>query len=325
MAGQPIATINSMHVCPMVTGTVPHVGGPVLGPGIPGILINGQPVAVVGDMCVCAGPPDAIVMGCNGVLANGKPIATVGNTTSHGGIITMGVPGVTIGPATPAAASGASVASISFEMGETTRAEVLAYKPSPAVQAVATYVGVAEKPLLEEAGKGVEESQVTLESRMLLDALTDYAKDKEEAFFISALSTLYGSDILPATYANLYTKLRNGEITPPPIEVVKNYVVGDVHYDPPKPINRIDYKHPKRKALGFIPLPDKSAPAGSNKVLVSEAVVRRSQKDEKAHKALMIKLEKAFTDYILYLLLHELTSDKQEEDEPSEFIDRHIR
>lgn len=45
MAGKPVATIGSMHVCPMISGTVPHVGGPVTGPGAPNVLINGQPVA----------------------------------------------------------------------------------------------------------------------------------------------------------------------------------------------------------------------------------------------------------------------------------------
>ncbi|HAA21191.1 MAG TPA: type VI secretion protein, partial [Cytophagales bacterium] len=33
--GQPAARINDMHVCPMVTGVVPHVGGPILPPGEP--------------------------------------------------------------------------------------------------------------------------------------------------------------------------------------------------------------------------------------------------------------------------------------------------
>jgi len=101
MAGKPVATIGSMHVCPMVTGYIPHVGGPVTGPGMPGVLINGQPIAVMGDMCTCVGPPDTIIQGCPGVTVNGKPIATLGSMTAHGGQITVGVPGVTVSPATP--------------------------------------------------------------------------------------------------------------------------------------------------------------------------------------------------------------------------------
>ncbi len=58
------ARITDMHVCPLVNpGGVPHVGGPVIGPGCPTVLIAGMPAAVVGDMLVCTGPPDSIVMG----------------------------------------------------------------------------------------------------------------------------------------------------------------------------------------------------------------------------------------------------------------------
>lgn len=96
MPVQPIATVGSMHICPLCSGIVPHVGGPVIGPGMPGVTINGQPVAVMGDMCVCVGPPDTIAQGCPGVTINGKPVAMVGSMTAHGGQITVGVPGVTI-------------------------------------------------------------------------------------------------------------------------------------------------------------------------------------------------------------------------------------
>ncbi len=96
MAG-PAATIGSMHVCPMVTGYVPHVGGAVVGPGAPTVLINGKPAAVMGDTCTCVGPPDTIVQGEATVLINGKPAATVGCMTAHGGSITVGEPTVIIG------------------------------------------------------------------------------------------------------------------------------------------------------------------------------------------------------------------------------------
>ena len=61
--GQPAARITDMHVCPMVTGTVPHVGGPILPPGEPTVLIGGMPAAVLGDMATCTGPPDSIIAG----------------------------------------------------------------------------------------------------------------------------------------------------------------------------------------------------------------------------------------------------------------------
>lgn len=101
MAGQPIATLGSMTVCPLCNGTVPHVGGPIIGPGMPGVTINGQPVAVMGDMGTCVGPPATVVQGCPEVTINGTPVATVGCMTSHGGQITSGIPGVTIGPVVP--------------------------------------------------------------------------------------------------------------------------------------------------------------------------------------------------------------------------------
>lgn len=85
----------------MVTGYIPHVGGPVSGPGAPNVLINGKPAALMGDMCVCTGPPDTIVQGCPGVTINGKPVATLGSMTSHGGQISVGCPGVTISSNVP--------------------------------------------------------------------------------------------------------------------------------------------------------------------------------------------------------------------------------
>ena len=95
--GKPAARLTDMHVCPMVTGVVPHVGGPILGPGVPTVLIAGMPAAVVGDTCVCTGPPDSIVMGSTTVLIGGKPAARMGDTTAHGGSIVLGAFNVLIG------------------------------------------------------------------------------------------------------------------------------------------------------------------------------------------------------------------------------------
>lgn len=95
--GNPAARITDFHVCPMVTGTVPHVGGPILPPGEATVLIGGMPAALVGDMCVCTGPPDSIAMGSTTVLIGGKPAARLGDSTSHGGTILAGEPTVLIG------------------------------------------------------------------------------------------------------------------------------------------------------------------------------------------------------------------------------------
>ena len=93
----PAARLTDMHVCPMFTGPVPHVGGPVTGPGAANVLIGGMPAAVVGDMCTCTGPPDVIVKGSATVLIGGKPAARMGDMTAHGGSIILGAPTVLIG------------------------------------------------------------------------------------------------------------------------------------------------------------------------------------------------------------------------------------
>ena len=93
------ARIGDLHTCPLSTpGTppVPHVGGPVVGPGQPTVLIGGMPASVVGDTCTCVGPPDAVAMGSATVLIGGKPAARQGDPTAHGGSITLGFPTVII-------------------------------------------------------------------------------------------------------------------------------------------------------------------------------------------------------------------------------------
>ena len=95
--GLPAARVADMHVCPMVTGIVPHVGGPILPPGGIPVLIGGLPAARVGDMCVCVGPPDVIVLGSFTTLIRGQPAARLGDMTAHGGAIVMGMPTVLIG------------------------------------------------------------------------------------------------------------------------------------------------------------------------------------------------------------------------------------
>jgi uncharacterized Zn-binding protein involved in type VI secretion len=85
-----------MHTCPMVDGVKPHVGGPIMPPGAPTVLIAGMPAARVGDMCTCAGPPDAIVAGSSLVMIGGMPAARMGDQTAHGGVIVAGAPTVNI-------------------------------------------------------------------------------------------------------------------------------------------------------------------------------------------------------------------------------------
>lgn len=94
------ARLTDMHTCPMqIPGLppVPHVGGPIIGPGVPTVLIGKLPAAVMGDMATCVGPPDTIIKGSTTVMIGGKPAARMGDTTAHGGTIIMGCPTVIIG------------------------------------------------------------------------------------------------------------------------------------------------------------------------------------------------------------------------------------
>lgn len=93
----PAARVTDMHTCPMVSGTVPHVGGPILPPGCLTVLIGSLPAARMGDMAVCVGPPDTIIKGSATVLIGGQPAARIGDNTVHGGVITLGLPTVIIG------------------------------------------------------------------------------------------------------------------------------------------------------------------------------------------------------------------------------------
>ncbi|WP_122158657.1 PAAR domain-containing protein [Paraburkholderia sp.] len=96
----PAARVTDLHTCPMVTPglpPIPHVGGPVIGPGVPNVLIGGLPASVLGDMATCVGPPDVIVKGSATVLIGGRPAARMGDTTAHGGLVAFGLPTVMIG------------------------------------------------------------------------------------------------------------------------------------------------------------------------------------------------------------------------------------
>ena len=95
--GMPAARVLDMHVCPLLTVLVPHVGGPVLPPCAVTVLTGGMPQARVGDMLTCVGPPDVIAMGSFTVLVCGQPAARMGSLTAHGGAIIIGCPTVLIG------------------------------------------------------------------------------------------------------------------------------------------------------------------------------------------------------------------------------------
>ncbi|MGF1594662.1 MAG: PAAR domain-containing protein [Kiloniellaceae bacterium] len=94
----PAARVGDMHICPLVNpGPVPHVGGPISGPGAATVLIGGMPAARATDMAVCSGPPDVLLPGSSTVLIAGMPAVRLGDSTAHGGSVVAGLPTVLIG------------------------------------------------------------------------------------------------------------------------------------------------------------------------------------------------------------------------------------
>ena len=95
--GMPASRLTDMHVCPMLTVLVPHVGGPIVGPGCPTVPIGSLPAACVGDLVTRVGPPDAIAMGSLAVLIGSRPAAHMTSLCAHGGTVILGLPTVLVG------------------------------------------------------------------------------------------------------------------------------------------------------------------------------------------------------------------------------------
>jgi len=93
----PASRITDLHTCPMTTGPVPHVGGPIMGPGVPNVLIGGLPASHLGDTAVCVGPPDSVIKGSATVMIGGTPAVRIGDSTAHGGSVVLGCLNVIIG------------------------------------------------------------------------------------------------------------------------------------------------------------------------------------------------------------------------------------
>ena len=93
----PAARVFDLTVCTKSTGPVPHVGGPILGPGASKTKIGGMPAALVGDTSLCIGPPDTLKQGSATVKIEGKKAVRLGDQTDHGGLVVLGFPTVLIG------------------------------------------------------------------------------------------------------------------------------------------------------------------------------------------------------------------------------------
>ncbi|MGB7283187.1 MAG: PAAR domain-containing protein [Candidatus Acidiferrum sp.] len=165
----PAARITDMHTCPMVTGVVPHVGGPILPPCEPTVLIGGLPAARITDMLTCVGPPDVIAMGSPTVLIGGLMAARIGDPTVHGGVIVLGCFTVIIGEAGTPAPSAPSAPSVPS-------APTLASAATPAAAAGSPgTAGAPPEPTVAELKKEVENDLKALRETQLKTGVADEA------------------------------------------------------------------------------------------------------------------------------------------------------
>ncbi|TNU73106.1 type VI secretion protein [Miniimonas arenae] len=91
---------GDVALCPLTTGPVPHVGGPITPAGcVPTVLVMGMPAAVANAMpgsIPCVGPPNGIAMGSLTVLVGGFPAARLGDQSMHGTPIAPGPGAATV-------------------------------------------------------------------------------------------------------------------------------------------------------------------------------------------------------------------------------------
>jgi uncharacterized Zn-binding protein involved in type VI secretion len=131
----------------MVTGLVPHIGGPVMPPGAITVLIGGLPAARVGDMATCAGPPDVIAMGASSVLIGGVPAARLTDMTVHGGVLTApGMPTVLIGDPVFALPSNITLSGSATFQSKTIR-DLYLLSTTPSGLALINRLGAAGEPV----------------------------------------------------------------------------------------------------------------------------------------------------------------------------------
>lgn len=91
----PASRLSDVHACPVMPA------GPVVGPCVPTVLTGKLPQTVLGDLCACLGPPDAVVRGSRNVFVGKRNASRIGDSTAKGGALVMGFPTVLIGERTP--------------------------------------------------------------------------------------------------------------------------------------------------------------------------------------------------------------------------------
>ncbi|MFN3150711.1 PAAR domain-containing protein [Bremerella sp.] len=192
----PAARISDLHTCPMSTGPVPHVGGPVM-MGCPTVLIGGMPAARVGDMVTCVGPPDTIAMGSPTVFIGGMPAARMGDMCAHGGTITIGYPQVMIGemggaPTIPSIPSLPAMPGLSISLPEI-------HIPVPSIALELPHLTVPKlkklhlPSLVGAFGKGLFEGLVNKQNLEMFAARTALVALGANPELVGAAMALYGA------------------------------------------------------------------------------------------------------------------------------------
>ncbi len=276
MAGKPIATVGSMHVCPMCTGIVPHVGGPIAGPGAPNVLVNNKPVALMGDMCICVGPPDVVAQGNPLVKVNGVPVVCVGDLTAHGGVIMAGEATVTVSTAVA------------------TPSEIMPREkiPFPTINFVNKAIASLAGNSLTEAETNIEtlanlaqetpvpdDSEVTLETTFPQDQLQYLAQHETLHQFLENFITIFGQDVPCLAYEQLYHDAKeNAAILAPTLIVKQSIPYG----------GKALFYHNKREDI--------------QEIWVGENFVRQAAEDNNTRGELLAALVEEFGHWVDYLL-----------------------
>ncbi len=277
----PVATIGSLHVCPMCSGTVPHVGGPVSGPGAPNILINGKPAALMGDMCVCIGPPDVIAQGAPSVFFNGVPVACQGDMTAHGGMISAGEPNVILGTAVPTPSVTMPKHKIPFPKISITN-RIL----GNAKEAIVRQKELAELAPVYEVEENSKE--VALETTLPQDQLYLLATNCTLDRFLMYMISVFGKDIPSKAYEELYHDAKDKAGVLEPVLLVK----------PSIPYGG--------KALFYN---DKEV----QEIWVGEKIIREAAEDNETSGELMVVLIEEYGHWIDYLLRNYYAETKRKD------------
>lgn len=293
----PIATIGSLHICPLYDGPKPHVGGPVVVSGAPGVLVNGKAIALMGDMCTCASAPDMIAQGSSGVTVNGIPVATVNCLTAHGGIIAQGEIGVIITSSTPNPIATLPKHKIPFpEISFKNRVltSISGKSNAEAITNQATLKAVAPIVLIPE-----DSTTVTFKTTFAQDQLHLVAKKASLALFMRVFIKIYGLDIPAIAFDELYQDAKNKAalVMEPTLKVKTSLPYGG----------------------GYAAFYNDGE---INEIWVAEQAIRNAETDNKVRGELMTALVEEYGHYLDYILRHKyaLTENKDaQRDEGAKF------